>query len=52
LLWWYLVTYLVNKLRRRFNVRSLWLINRTIGTILLVMAIVGIIFAVKDNVVM
>ncbi len=40
-LWWYLVTMLVNKLRSRFNVRSLWLINRIIGSILIIMAIVG-----------
>lgn len=42
LLWWYLVTLLINKLRKRFNVRSMWLLNRIIGSILLVMALVGI----------
>lgn len=42
LVWWYLVTFLVNKLRRRFNVRSLWLVNRIVGSILIVMAIVGV----------
>jgi threonine/homoserine/homoserine lactone efflux protein len=48
--WWYFVTYFVNKLRRRFNVRSLWLVNRTIGSILFIMAIVGIVFAIKDRI--
>lgn len=48
LLWWYLVTWLVNKLRRRFNVRSLWLVNRIIAIILLTMAGVGIFMAVKE----
>lgn len=42
LLWWYLITSLVSRLRRRFNVRSLWLINRIIGSILIGMAVVGI----------
>ncbi len=41
ILWWYLVTMLVNKLRSRFNVRSLWLINRIIGSILILMAVIG-----------
>lgn len=41
ILWWYLVTMLVNKLRSRFNVRSLWLINRIIGGILILMAVIG-----------
>ena len=47
--WWYMVTYLVNKLRRRFNVRALWLVNRIIGTVLIAMALVGVAIAVKDH---
>lgn len=42
LAWWFGVTWLVNRLRRRFNVRSLWMINRVIGSILVGMAIFGI----------
>lgn len=41
-LWWYLITTLVNRLRSRFNVRSLWILNRIIGSILIIMAIVGV----------
>ena len=41
MLWWYIITWLVNKLRRRFNVRSLWLVNRIVGAVLIVMAIIG-----------
>lgn len=44
--WWYLITMLVNKLRRRFNVRSLWILNRIIGTLLILMAIAGILMAI------
>lgn len=40
-IWWYLVTLVVNKLRRRINVRSLRLINIVIGSLLFVMAIAG-----------
>ena len=42
------ITYFVNKVRTHFNVRSLWLINRIIGGILLLMAIVGLVMGVKD----
>lgn len=48
MIWWYLVTFLVSKLRSRFNVRSLWLVNRIVGTVLMVMAVAGILFALKD----
>lgn len=48
LLWWYLVTWLVNRLRRRFNVRSLWLINRIIGLLLILMAVFGVVMALKS----
>lgn len=47
LAWWYGITWVVNKLRRRFNVRSMWLLNRIIGTILIGMALVGVGFALK-----
>lgn len=41
LCWWFLITYFVNKVRSHFNVRSMWLINRIIASILLIMAMVG-----------
>lgn len=43
--WWYLVTMLVNRLRNRFNVRSLWLINRIIGSLLVAMSAFGLVMA-------
>lgn len=39
--WWYLVTFVVDKLRRRINVRSLRLINIVIGALLIIMALAG-----------
>lgn len=41
-LWWFFVTYGVNKVRNHFNVRSLWLINRIIAVILILIALFGI----------
>ncbi len=43
--WWFLVTYLVGKLRSNFNVRGLWIMNRTLGVIIIVLSVVGLIFS-------
>lgn len=40
--WWWFVTWLVNKMRSHFNVRAMWIINKVIGGILMLMALVGI----------
>ena len=40
--WWWFVTFAIDKVRAHFNVRSMWLINRIIGIIILLFAIVGI----------
>lgn len=47
-LWWYAISFGVNKLRGHFNVRSLWLINRIIGTIIMLMAAYGIYGGIMD----
>ena len=48
LVWWWGVTWLVNRLRRRFNVRSLWLVNRIVSIILMAMGAIGITMALKE----
>lgn len=48
LAWWFLITFLVNKMRAHFNVRSLYLLNRIIGSLLIIFAIVGTITAILD----
>ena len=42
LLWWWTITYFVDKARAHFNVRSLWIFNRIVASILFIMAIVGL----------
>lgn len=42
LLWWWMITFFVNKVRAHFNVRSLWIFNRIIGSLLTIMAAVGL----------
>lgn len=46
--WWYLVTDLVSRLRKRINLRSLRLINRIVGIILMLMALMGVIVSIYD----
>ena len=43
LLWWAVITFFVNKVRTHFNIRSMWLINRIIGSIILILSIYGLV---------
>ncbi|MDE6134142.1 MAG: LysE family translocator [Muribaculaceae bacterium] len=45
MMWWMAVTALVSRLGRRINMRSLKLINRIIGIILIIMSVIGSISA-------
>lgn len=40
--WWFGITYLVAKLKRWFNVRGIWLLNRIVGSVIVLLSIVGI----------
>lgn len=48
LIWWKFVTFSVDKLRAHFNLRSMWLINRIIGIIILIFALVGIFTSISN----
>ena len=41
--WWFMITFFVNAVRSHFNLRSMWLVNRIIGAIILVMSLVGLV---------
>lgn len=43
LLWWTVITYCVDKLRSKFNINSMWLINKIMGSIILILAIYGLV---------
>jgi len=43
LLWWAVITYFVDKVRSHFNIRSMWLINRIIGSIILLLSLYGLV---------
>ena len=44
LAWWFGITFFVNKLRKKFNLRGIWILNRIIGTIVMVVSIGGLIY--------
>lgn len=48
LLWWYVITYSVDKVRSHFNINSMWLINRIMGSILLLLSVYGLVMGVVD----
>jgi threonine/homoserine/homoserine lactone efflux protein len=45
LAWWFATTYLVGKLRRVFNVRGLWFLNKIVGVIIVILSVMGIVLA-------
>ena len=42
--WWFGITFFVSKVRTRFNLRGIWLINRIIGGVVIVVSLLGFIF--------
>lgn len=44
LIWWFGITYFVNKVRAKFNLRGIWVINRVIGIVVMVVSVIGMIF--------
>ncbi len=43
LIWWAVITFFVDKVRTHFNIRSMWLINRIIGSIILILSLYGLV---------
>ncbi len=47
ILWWFSITFVVNKVRSHFNVRSMWLVNRVIAVALGAMGIFGLAMGIR-----
>ncbi len=47
--WWLGITYFVNKVRTRFNVRGIWILNRIIGVVVMIASVIGIILAIAGK---
>lgn len=46
--WWFVITFFVNAVRAHFNLRSMWLVNRIIGAIILVMSLFGLVMGISN----
>lgn len=46
--WWFSVTWFVNKMRSHFNLRSMWLLNRILASLILIMGAYGLFTALTD----
>lgn len=49
ILWWFLLTLLVDKVRNRFNMRGIWVINRIIGVIVMLVSVTVVIYTLTGH---
>ncbi len=42
LLWWFVTTYAINKVKKRFDVRGIWTINRGIGIMVMLISAIAL----------
>ena len=49
LLWWYGLTYSINKVKARFDVRGIVWLNRTIGIVVMVASLLGFYFTLRGR---
>jgi threonine/homoserine/homoserine lactone efflux protein len=42
--WWFSITFFVNKVRKHFNLRGIWVINRVFGIIVMIASLAGLVF--------
>lgn len=49
LLWWYGLTYFVNRVRARFDMRGIVWLNRTIGIVVMVVSLLGFYFTLRGK---
>lgn len=41
--WWFGITYIVTKLKRWFNIRGIWILNKVVGSAIMTLAVLGIV---------
>lgn len=47
LAWWWMITFFISKVRNHFNLRSMWMVNKITGSIIMIFGVVGIITSVS-----
>ncbi len=43
LAWWFGITYAVSRVRNRFDIRGIWILNRIIGAVVIIASVVGMV---------
>ena len=46
--WWFFLTWIIDKVRNRFNVRGIWMINRIIGSVVMAVSILILLHTIRD----
>ncbi len=46
LLWWTCITYLVSKLKKWLNIRSIWIFNKIVGIIIILVSVIGLLSSI------
>lgn len=41
-IWWFGITYIVSKLKKWFNLRGIWMLNKVVGAIIIGVSLVGV----------
>ena len=49
MLWWYVLTWLVDKVRNNYNMRIIWIINKTIGIAVMIGAVLMILYTITGH---
>ena len=48
IIWWFGITYAISKIKKWFNIRDIWMLNRIVGTIIMVLAVAGFIYPMLE----
>ncbi|GHT37319.1 hypothetical protein FACS189435_2070 [Bacteroidia bacterium] len=41
--WWFCLTYIISKIKKWFNIRDIWMLNRIVGIVIILVSIGGIV---------
>jgi threonine/homoserine/homoserine lactone efflux protein len=45
-LWWFFISFLINKLKNRFDLRGIWIINRILGVVLIAASLIWFLYTI------
>ena len=46
--WWAITSFLVGKLRKVINVRGLWIMNKVVGSVIIFLSVIGMVYSIWD----